>query len=59
MKEVHQVGMGVGVALLVVLVGGATFVGYRFYRRNTKPFQFHYFKVRLPMVARKGQNDRV
>lgn len=45
MKEAHQVGMGVGVVLLIVLVGGVTFVGYHFYRRNSKPFQFHYFKV--------------
>lgn len=46
MKEAHQVGMGVGVVLLIVLVGGVMLVGYRFYSRNSKPFQFHYFKVR-------------
>uniref|UniRef100_A0A3Q1H6M0 Uncharacterized protein n=1 Tax=Anabas testudineus TaxID=64144 RepID=A0A3Q1H6M0_ANATE len=41
----HQAGMGVGVVLLVVLVVAVVFVGYHFYTHNTKPFQFHYFKV--------------
>ncbi|KAM9705237.1 stabilin-2-like [Menidia menidia] len=43
-QAAHQAGMGVGVVLLVVLVTGAIFVGYHFYKQNTKPFQFHYFK---------------
>ncbi|XP_026003013.1 stabilin-2 [Astatotilapia calliptera] len=44
MHVAHKAGMGIGVVLLIALVGGAIFVGYRFYRNNTKPFQFHYFK---------------
>ncbi|XP_072234103.1 stabilin-2 [Leuresthes tenuis] len=44
MQVAHRAGMGVGVVLLIVLVTGIVFVGYHFYRRNTKPFQFHYFK---------------
>uniref|UniRef100_A0A3P8ZT82 Stabilin 2 n=1 Tax=Esox lucius TaxID=8010 RepID=A0A3P8ZT82_ESOLU len=38
-------GMGIGVVLLIILMAGAGFVGYHFYTHNTKPFQFHYFKV--------------
>lgn len=48
MKATQQAGMGVGVVLLIALVVGIMFVGYRFYSRNTKPFQFHYFKVSSP-----------
>uniref|UniRef100_A0A3P9CQP6 Stabilin 2 n=1 Tax=Maylandia zebra TaxID=106582 RepID=A0A3P9CQP6_9CICH len=44
MHVAHKAGMGIGVVLLIALVGGAIFVGYRFYHNNTKPFQFHYFK---------------
>uniref|UniRef100_A0A3B4ESD6 Stabilin 2 n=1 Tax=Pundamilia nyererei TaxID=303518 RepID=A0A3B4ESD6_9CICH len=44
MHVAHKAGMGIGVVLLIALLGGAIFVGYRFYRNNTKPFQFHYFK---------------
>ncbi|KAM6895722.1 stabilin-2 [Xenentodon cancila] len=40
----HQAGMGVGVLLLIILVAGAVFVGYHFYSRKSKPFQFRYFK---------------
>ncbi|KAM9824594.1 stabilin-2 [Neosynchiropus ocellatus] len=40
----HKAGMGVGVVLLVTVVTVALFVAYRFYRHNTKPFSFHYFK---------------
>lgn len=43
--------MGVGVLLLVILVAGVVFVGYHFYTHNTKPFQFHYFKVRLQFAS--------
>lgn len=50
MHVAHKAGMGIGVVLLIALVGGAIFVGYRFYR-NTKPFQFHYFKVRLELCT--------
>ncbi|MEQ2165367.1 hypothetical protein GOODEAATRI_016088 [Goodea atripinnis] len=39
----HQAGMGV--VLLILLVAGAILVGYRFYSHNSKPFQFHYFKI--------------
>lgn len=46
MHVAHKAGMGVGVVLLIVLVGGAIFVGYNFYNHSSKPFQFHYFKVR-------------
>lgn len=45
MHVAHQTGMGVGVVLLLVLLGGAIYVGYRFHSRNAKPFHFHYFKV--------------
>ncbi|KAM4569636.1 stabilin-2 [Odontesthes bonariensis] len=44
MQVAHRAGMGVGVVLLIVLVTGIVFVGYYFYKHNTKPFQFHYFK---------------
>ncbi|XP_071358845.1 stabilin-2 isoform X1 [Trachinotus anak] len=44
MHVAHKAGMGVGVVLLIVVVAGVIFVGYHFYTRNTKPFQFHYFK---------------
>ncbi|XP_075900072.1 stabilin-2 isoform X3 [Nelusetta ayraudi] len=44
MHVAHQTGMGVGVVLLLVLLGGAIYVGYRFHSRNAKPFHFHYFK---------------
>ncbi|KAM9327686.1 stabilin-2 isoform 2-T2 [Pholidichthys leucotaenia] len=44
MHVAHKAGMGIGVVLLVVLVAGFIFVGYHFYRRNAKPFRFHYFK---------------
>ncbi|XP_053718395.1 stabilin-2 [Synchiropus splendidus] len=40
----HKAGMGVGVVLLIAVVTVALFVAYRFYRHNTKPFRFHYFK---------------
>ncbi|XP_062339471.1 stabilin-2 [Osmerus eperlanus] len=40
----HKAGMGIGVVLLVMVVIGVGFVGYHFYTRKTKPFQFHYFK---------------
>ncbi|XP_068611107.1 stabilin-2 [Brachionichthys hirsutus] len=44
MHVAHKAGMGVGVVLLIVLAGGAVFVGYHFYTHKAKPFQFHYFK---------------
>uniref|UniRef100_A0A3P9Q2W9 Stabilin 2 n=1 Tax=Poecilia reticulata TaxID=8081 RepID=A0A3P9Q2W9_POERE len=44
MHSAHQAGMGVGLVLLILLVVGAIFVGYRFYHHSSKPFQFHYFK---------------
>ncbi|XP_029019242.1 stabilin-2 isoform X3 [Betta splendens] len=44
MPVAHRAGTGVGVVLLVLLLVGAGFVGYHFYRRSTKPFRFHYFK---------------
>uniref|UniRef100_A0A3B3XHF2 Stabilin 2 n=1 Tax=Poecilia mexicana TaxID=48701 RepID=A0A3B3XHF2_9TELE len=44
LHSAHQAGMGVGVVLLILLVVGAIFVGYRFYHHSSKPFQFHYFK---------------
>ncbi|XP_030006737.1 stabilin-2 isoform X2 [Sphaeramia orbicularis] len=44
MRVAHKAGMGVGVVLLIVLVVAVSFVGYHFYKHNTKPFQFHYFK---------------
>uniref|UniRef100_A0A673BJX9 Stabilin 2 n=1 Tax=Sphaeramia orbicularis TaxID=375764 RepID=A0A673BJX9_9TELE len=46
MRVAHKAGMGVGVVLLIVLVVAVSFVGYHFYKHNTKPFQFHYFKVK-------------
>lgn len=46
----HKAGMGVGVLLLVMLVAGVVFIGYHFYTHNTKPFQFHYFKVTLQFL---------
>lgn len=51
MHVANKAGMGIGVVLLIALVGGAIFVGYRFYRNTTKPFQFHYFKVRLELCT--------
>uniref|UniRef100_A0A671UAA8 Stabilin 2 n=1 Tax=Sparus aurata TaxID=8175 RepID=A0A671UAA8_SPAAU len=45
-----EAGMGVGVLLLVMLVAGVVFIGYHFYTHNTKPFQFHYFKVTLQFL---------
>lgn len=50
MHVAHKAGMGVGLVLLIVLVGGVLFVGYHFYTHKTKPFQFHYFKVRLVLL---------
>uniref|UniRef100_A0A8C9WI31 Stabilin 2 n=1 Tax=Scleropages formosus TaxID=113540 RepID=A0A8C9WI31_SCLFO len=41
----HQVGVGLGVLLVALLVAVAGFAGYRFYTQNSKPFHFHYFKV--------------
>ncbi|XP_036005270.1 stabilin-2 [Fundulus heteroclitus] len=43
-RVAHKAGMRAGVVLLILLVVGAVFVGYRFYRQSRKPFQFHYFK---------------
>ncbi|KPP74514.1 stabilin-2-like [Scleropages formosus] len=40
----HQVGVGLGVLLVALLVAVAGFAGYRFYTQNSKPFHFHYFK---------------
>lgn len=45
MRVAHRAGVGVGVVLLLALVGGALFVGHRFYAHTSKPFRFHYFKV--------------
>ncbi|KAG7215107.1 hypothetical protein INR49_022755 [Caranx melampygus] len=44
MHMAHRAGLGVGVVLLVVLLAAVVFVGYHFYRRNAKPFRFHYFR---------------
>lgn len=49
MRVAHKTGMGVGVVLLIALVAGVIFVGYHFYTHSTKPFNFHYFKVRGQM----------
>ncbi|TSK13306.1 Stabilin-2 [Bagarius yarrelli] len=40
----HTAGLGIGVILLVILIVTAGFVAYYFYNRQTKPFQFHYFR---------------
>ncbi|XP_054623431.1 stabilin-2 isoform X2 [Dunckerocampus dactyliophorus] len=40
----HKAGVGLGAVLLVILVSGFLFVGFHFYRRSDKLFQFHYFK---------------
>ncbi|XP_061768066.1 stabilin-2 isoform X1 [Nerophis ophidion] len=40
----HKAGMGFGAVLLVILVFGVVFVGFHFYRRSDKLFQFRYFK---------------
>lgn len=45
MHVAHRAGLGVGVVLLVALTAAVVFVGYHFYRRNAKPFRFHYFRV--------------
>lgn len=45
MHVAHRTGLGLGVVLLLVLLGGAIYVGYHFHSRNAKPFHFHYFKV--------------
>lgn len=45
MHVAHQTSLGVGVVLLLVLLGGAIYVGYHFHYRSAKPFRFHYFKV--------------
>lgn len=47
----HQTGVGVGVVLLLVLVGGVIWVGYRFHAHSAKPFRFHYFKVTSCLVT--------
>ncbi|PWA18307.1 hypothetical protein CCH79_00020187, partial [Gambusia affinis] len=52
MHSAHRAGMGVGVVLLILLVVGAIFVGYRFYHHSSKPFQFHYFKDRVIFAPR-------
>lgn len=56
MHAVHKAGMGVGVVLIVALVGGAIFVGYHFYTHSSKPFQFHYFKVRRLFIGVSHQH---
>lgn len=47
MHVAHRAGIGVGVVLLITVAVGVIFVGYRFYSQTTKPFRFHYFKVRF------------
>ncbi|KAK3544692.1 hypothetical protein QTP86_026093 [Hemibagrus guttatus] len=44
LPQAHTAGMGIGVILLVILIVAAGFVAYHFYNRQTKPFQFHYFR---------------
>uniref|UniRef100_A0AAV2IUI2 Stabilin 2 n=1 Tax=Knipowitschia caucasica TaxID=637954 RepID=A0AAV2IUI2_KNICA len=44
MHVAHKAGLGVGVVLLVILLVGVAIVGLNFYKQNTKPFRFHYFK---------------
>lgn len=51
MHVTHKAGMGVGVVLLIAVVGGVVFVGYHFYTHSTKPFNFHYFKVRVCQLS--------
>ncbi|XP_062863681.1 stabilin-2 [Trichomycterus rosablanca] len=42
--QAHRAGMGIGVLLLIALIVAGAFVVYHFYKQQTKPFQFHYFK---------------
>ncbi|XP_068162494.1 stabilin-2 [Antennarius striatus] len=44
MHAAHKAGLGVGILLLIGLAVGGALVGYHFYTRSAKPFQFHYFK---------------
>lgn len=45
LPQAHEAGMGIGILLLIILIVAAAFVAYHFYKKQTKPFQFHYFKV--------------
>lgn len=45
LPQAHTAGLGIGVILLIILIVTAVFVAYHFYNRQTKPFQFHYFRV--------------
>ncbi|XP_053506197.1 stabilin-2 [Ictalurus furcatus] len=44
LPQAHTAGMGIGVILLIILIVAAAFVAYNFYNRQTKPFEFHYFR---------------
>eukprot|EP00066_Takifugu_rubripes_P026344 XP_011615610.1 PREDICTED: stabilin-2 [Takifugu rubripes] len=53
----HRAGIGVGVVLLITVVVGVIFVGYRFYSQTAKPFHFHYFKEDKHQVEKGGLCD--